>query len=193
MALAGEMGVAIVNTAGRFLERGGDLMGILTNLNERDVLLLEDVSSVPNRVVEEVLGPAMEEFSVAFVMDKGLNARTMQIPLRPFTCIGTATRALDAPESLRSRFIVVVELQPYSEADLGTIARALAKKRGLELTPEAAALVAQASNRELQQARAILDLAGQPLTGRLEVADISKALAILGHKPRVGGGKLLRA
>src|SRR5215471_7170462 len=78
--LANEMSAAIVTTAGPSLERGGDLMGILTNLNERDILVVE------------LLYPAMEDFTVNFVMDKGLHARTMRIPLRPFTLVAATTR-----------------------------------------------------------------------------------------------------
>jgi hypothetical protein len=161
-------------------------MGILTETAEGAFVFLEDVASVP-RVVEELLLPAMEDFSINFIMDKGLNARTMRIPLRPFTCIATSNKASDVREALRSRFSVVIELKPYSEADLELMARALAEKRGLELAPEAAALIAQASNRELHQVRAILDLAGRPATGLLGAEDVSKALAILGRTPRAIG------
>jgi len=192
-ALAKEMGVKWRPVVSQSIQSGGDLMGILTDLDNEELLFLEDVASFP-RAVEELLLSAMgEELTVNFVMDKGLNARTMRIPLRPFACVGTAGRAEDVREALRSRFRVVIELKPYSEADLGVIARGLAKKKGLDLTPEAAALIAQASDRELQRAKAILDLAGQPLTGRLEVADISKALAILGHTPRAVGGDPFKA
>ena len=85
--MANEMGASIVTTAGPSLERGADLMGILTNLAERDVLFIDEIHRLP-RVVEELLYPAMEDFSINFVMDKGLNARTMRIPLRPFTLVG---------------------------------------------------------------------------------------------------------
>ena len=84
--MANEMGASIVTTAGPSLERGADLMGIITNLNERDVLFIDEIHRLP-RVVEELLYPAMEDFTVNFVMDKGLNARTMRIPLRPFTLV----------------------------------------------------------------------------------------------------------
>src|SRR5713226_3429360 len=72
--LANEMGASIVTTAGPSLERGADLMGILTNLAERDVLFIDEIHRLP-RAIEELLYPAMEDFSVNFVMDKGLNAR----------------------------------------------------------------------------------------------------------------------
>src|SRR5882672_1761898 len=80
MALAREMGVKFISAAARNLDRGGDVLGMLTNLNEGDVLFLEDIALLP-RLSEEFLVSALEHFSVDFVMDKGLNARTMQIPM----------------------------------------------------------------------------------------------------------------
>jgi len=188
MALAKDMGARWFPCASQSLQRGGELMGILTSLDVGDFMFIEDVAAV-SRAVEEVLYPALGDFTVNFIMDKGLNARTMRIPLRPFTCVGTSNKASDVREALRSRFNVVIELKPYSEADLEVMARALARKRGLELAPEAAALIAQVSNRELHQVGAILDLAGRPAAAQLGVEDISKALAILGRAPRaVGSG-----
>jgi len=107
----------------------------------------------------------------------------------------TAARLLDQPDLAeeliqgRVSFDRVMEESRLisSGADLELMARALARKRGLELAPEAAALIAQASNRELHQVRAILDLAGRPATGLLGAEDVSKALAILGRTPRAVG------
>jgi len=186
MALAKEMGAKWFPCAPQSLQRGGDVLGVLIKLADGDFILLEDVASV-SRAVEESLCRAMEDFTVNFIMDKGLNARKMEIPLHTFTCIGTSNKASEVREELRSRFNVVIELKSYSEADLELMARALAKKRGLELAPEAATLIAQASNRELHQVRAILDLAGRPATGLLGAEDVSKALAILGRTPRAVG------
>src|SRR5204863_272480 len=118
--MANEMGAAIVTTAGPSLERGGDLMGILTNLSERDVLFIDEIHRLP-RAVEELLYPAMEDFSVNFVMDKGLNARTMRIPLRPFTMVGATTRPGMLSSPLRERFGIFHHLDFYSDDDLTTI------------------------------------------------------------------------
>ena len=101
--MANEMQANIVTTAGPSLERGADLMGILTNLAEKDVLFIDEIHRLP-RVVEELLYPAMEDFSVNFVMDKGLNARTIRIPLRPFTMVGATTRPGMLSSPLRERF-----------------------------------------------------------------------------------------
>jgi Holliday junction DNA helicase RuvB len=118
--MANEMGAAIVTTAGPSLERGGDLMGILTNLGERDVLFIDEIHRLP-RVVEELLYPAMEDFSVNFVMDKGLNARTMRIPLRSFTLVGATTRPGMLSSPLRGRFGIFHHLDFYSVEDLRAI------------------------------------------------------------------------
>src|SRR5262245_14183325 len=118
--MANEMGASIVTTAGPSLERGADLMGILTNLGERDVLFIDEIHRLP-RAVEELLYPAMEDFSVHFVMDKGLNARTMRIPLRPFTLVGATTRPGMLSSPLRERFGIFHHLDFYSVEDLTSI------------------------------------------------------------------------
>src|SRR5207244_5332701 len=101
-------------------QRGGDLMGILTNLNERDILFVDEIHRLP-RVVEELLYPAMEDFTVNFVMDKGLNARTMRIPLRPFTLVGATTRPGMLSSPLRERFGIFHHLAFYSLEELQAI------------------------------------------------------------------------
>src|SRR5499427_9485479 len=118
--MANEMGAAIVTTAGPSLERGADLMGILTNLSERDVLFIDEIHRLP-RAVEELLYPAMEDFTINFVMDKGLNARTMRIPLRPFTLVGATTRPGMLSSPLRERFGIFHHLDFYEHDELSAI------------------------------------------------------------------------
>src|SRR5262250_1203376 len=115
--MANELGASIVTTAGPSLERGADVMGILTNLGERDVLFIDEIHRLP-RVVEELLYPAMEDFSVNFVIDKGLHARTLKYQLAPFTLVAATTRPgmLSAP--LRERFGIFHHLDFYSEDEL---------------------------------------------------------------------------
>jgi len=115
--MANEMGSALVSTAGPSLERGADLMGILTNLAERDVLFIDEIHRLP-RIVEELLYPAMEDFSINFVMDKGLNARSMKIPLRPFTLVGATTRPGLLTSPLRGRFGIFHHLDFYALDEL---------------------------------------------------------------------------
>ncbi|HSB61121.1 MAG TPA: Holliday junction branch migration DNA helicase RuvB [Vicinamibacteria bacterium] len=118
--LANAMGSNLVTTAGPAIERGADLMGILTNLAEHDVLFIDEIHRLP-RAVEELLYPAMEDFSVNFVIDKGLHARTLKYALRPFTMVGATTRPgmLSAP--LRERFGIFHHLDFYSEEELARI------------------------------------------------------------------------
>jgi len=115
--LANEMGSNLVPTSGPAIERGADLMGILTNLAERDVLFIDEVHRLP-RVVEELLYPAMEDFAVNFVIDKGMHARSLKYALRPFTLVAATTRPgmLSAP--LRERFGIFHHLDFYSDAEL---------------------------------------------------------------------------
>jgi Holliday junction DNA helicase RuvB len=118
--IANEMGTTLTATSGPAIERGADLMGILTNLNEHDVMFIDEVHRLP-RAVEELLYPAMEDFSVNFVIDKGMHARTLKYALRPFTLVAATTRPgmLSAP--LRERFGIFHHLDFYSEAELTRI------------------------------------------------------------------------
>jgi Holliday junction DNA helicase RuvB len=115
--IANEMGTTLVPTSGPAIERGGDLIGILSNLNEKDVFFIDEVHRLP-RVVEELLYPAMEDFAVNFVMEKGLHARSIKHRLAPFTLVGATTRPgmLSAP--LRERFGIFHHLDFYSDAEL---------------------------------------------------------------------------
>jgi holliday junction DNA helicase RuvB len=140
--MANEMGASIVTTAGPSLERGADLMGILTNLAERDVLFIDEIHRLP-RVVEELLYPAMEDFSINFVMDKGLNARTMRIPLRPFTLVGATTRPGMLSSPLRERFGIFHHLDFYSEEELAAIIRRSASILGATAADGGAEAIAQ--------------------------------------------------
>ena len=164
--LANEMGAAMVTTAGPSLERGGDLMGILTNLNERDVLFVDEIHRLP-RVVEELLYPAMEDFTVNFIMDKGLNARTMRIPLRPFTMVGATTRPGMLSSPLRERFGIFHHLDFYSLEELQAIVARSASILGANVEPDGAAAIAKRSrgtpriaNRLLRRVRDYVQVKG---------------------------------
>ena len=120
--LANEMRTTLVTTSGPAIERGGDLMGILTNLNDHDVLFIDEIHRLP-RVVEELLYPAMEDFAVNFVIERGLHARRIKHRLSRFTLVGATTRPgmLSAP--LRERFGIFHHLDFYSEAELTRIVK----------------------------------------------------------------------
>jgi holliday junction DNA helicase RuvB len=140
--MANEMGASIVTTAGPSLERGADLMGILTNLAERDVFFVDEVHRLP-RVVEELMYPAMEDFAVNFVMDKGLNARTMRIPLRPFTLVAATTRPGMLSSPLRERFGIFHHLDFYALDELTAIVRRSASILGAPVEPAGAEAIAR--------------------------------------------------
>ena len=120
--VAKSMGANIRTTSGPVLERAGDLAGVLTNLEKGDVLFIDEIHRI-SHTVEEYLYPAMEDFCIDIMIDKGPNARSVKINLPPFTLIGATTRSglLTAP--LRSRFGIVERLNYYEDEDLATILR----------------------------------------------------------------------
>jgi len=179
--LANEMSAAIVTTAGPSLQQGGDFMGILTNLNERDILFVDEIHRL-TRAVEELLHPALENCAVNFIMDKGLNTRTMRIPLRPFTLIGATAKEQDLSPKVRALFPVSILFQPYCELDLSSIAQAFGRARGLLVTPDAAALIGRSSRGSLRKVRSAIQLVGRPGATEVSEADASAALAILGYQ-----------
>ncbi len=118
--IANELGVGIKSTSGPILEKAADLAGILTNLNERDVIFIDEIHRI-NRVVEEYLYPAMEDFTLDIMIDKGPAARSVKLPLKPFTLIGATTRAGLLTSPMRARFGVVGRLDYYSTEDIGRV------------------------------------------------------------------------
>jgi Holliday junction DNA helicase RuvB len=132
--VAHEMGAEVVATSGPALERGGDLMGILTNLNAGDVLFIDEIHRLP-RTVEELLYPAMEDFCVNFVIDKGPHARTLRYQLRPFTLVGATTRAGLLSSPLRERFGIFHHLDFFTTEELAQVVRRSAGILGLAVEP----------------------------------------------------------
>jgi Holliday junction DNA helicase RuvB len=120
--IAGEMGTKIITSSGPALEKGGDLMGILTHLEKGDVFFIDEIHRIP-KVVEEFLYPAMEDFAVDFIFDKGVHARTHRYRLEPFTLIGATTRAGLLSSPLRERFGITRDLDFYNEQDLVSIVK----------------------------------------------------------------------
>ncbi len=120
--IANEMGGNLTVTSGPALEKGGDLLGVLTHLEEGDVLFIDEIHRMP-KVVEEFLYPAMEDFAVDFIFDKGVHARSHRYRLKKFTMVGATTRVglLSAP--LRDRFGIFRSLDFYNEDDLVKIGK----------------------------------------------------------------------
>lgn len=130
--IANELGVNIKSTSGPILERAADLAGILTNLKERDCLFIDEIHRI-NRVVEEYLYPAMEDFALDIIIDKGPAARSVKLPLKHFTLIGATTRAGLLTSPLRARFGVVGRLDYYRTEDVEHILRRSARLLNVEL------------------------------------------------------------
>lgn len=142
--IANELGVNMKITSGPAIERPGDLAAILSSLEPGDVLFIDEIHRL-NRMVEEVLYPAMEDFFLDIVIGKGPSARSVRLDLPPFTLVGATTRAgmLSAP--LRDRFGVLSRLEYYTEADLTQIIVRSADIFQIELTHEAAIEIARRS------------------------------------------------
>lgn len=177
--IANEMGTNLITTSGPAIERGADLMGILTNLNEKDILFIDEVHRLP-RAVEELLYPAMEDFSVNFVIDRGMHARTLKYALRPFTLVAATTRPgmLSAP--LRERFGIFHHLDFYSEAELSRIVTRSASIIGAPTETGGAAEIARRArgtpriaNRLLRRVRDYAQVNGD---GRITQAITARAL-----------------
>jgi Holliday junction DNA helicase RuvB len=115
--IANEMDVQVIHTSGPALEKGGDLLSILTHLENGNVLFIDEIHRLP-KVVEEFLYPAMEDFAVDIIFDKGMNARSYRSKLEPFTLVGATTRAGLLSSPLRERFGIFGSLDFYSEKDL---------------------------------------------------------------------------
>lgn len=140
--IAHEMGTKITATSGPAIERAGDLIGILTNLEKGDVLFIDEIHRL-SKVVEEFLYPAMENFQIDFVIDKGQFARTIKFNLKPFTLVGATTRTGLLAAPLRSRFGIFYNLDFYQVEDLARIVKHSAKTLGMEINQEAADEIAR--------------------------------------------------
>ncbi|MBD3276433.1 MAG: Holliday junction branch migration DNA helicase RuvB [Candidatus Marinimicrobia bacterium] len=142
--VAAELGVNIKVSSGPVLERPGDLAGLLTNLNPRDVLFIDEIHRL-NNVVEEYLYSAMEDYTLDILIDKGPNARSVQLTLEPFTLVGATTRAGLLTSPMRDRFGVVSRLDYYNTDNLTRIVKRSAKIMDVEIDEDGAKEVARRS------------------------------------------------
>jgi Holliday junction DNA helicase RuvB len=142
--MAREMEVKIVSTSGPVIERPGDLAGLLTNLQDGDVLFIDEIHRL-NRVVEEYLYPAMEDFRLDIVIDSGPSARSVRLNLNRFTLIGATTRSGLLSSPLRNRFGMTERLDYYDVADIHRIAERSARILQVALEVEAAGEIARRS------------------------------------------------
>ena len=139
--LANELGVGIKVTSGPVLDKPGDLAGLLTNLEDRDVLFIDEIHRL-SPIVEEYLYSAMEDYKIDIMIESGPNARTVQINLNPFTLVGATTRSglLTAP--MRARFGISSRLEYYSTELLSTILQRSAQILNVPISFEAAIEIA---------------------------------------------------
>ena len=180
--IANEMGVNIRVTSGPAIEKPMDLAAILTNLGPQDVLFIDEIHRL-SRTVEEILYPAMEDFSLDIIIGKGPSAQSVRLSLPPFTLVGATTRAglLSAP--LRDRFGVISRLELYTPEDLMTIVTRSAAIMNIDIAPEGAAEIAARSrgtpriaNRLLRRVR---DFAQVCADGKITKDVADKALEML--------------
>ena len=142
--IANEMGVNFRITSGPAIEKPGDLAALLTNLNEGDVLFIDEIHRLP-RTVEEILYPAMEDFSIDIITGKGQMATSYHLPLPKFTLVGATTRAGQLSAPLRDRFGVVLRLEMYTPEELSKIILRSAAILGIYIDKEGALEIASRS------------------------------------------------
>ena len=181
--IANEMGTKIITSSGPALEKGGDLMGILTHLEQGDILFIDEIHRIP-KIVEEFLYPAMEDFAVDFIFDKGVHARTHRYRLEPFTLIGATTRSGLLSSPLRERFGITRDLDFYSEKDLVLIVKRSAEILNISIDQTGAYEIARrargtprVANRLLKRVR---DYAQVRAQGKITIDVAMKALALEG-------------
>jgi Holliday junction DNA helicase RuvB len=181
--LAKEMNANLISSSGPTLTRSGDLMGILTNLNRGDILFIDEIHRL-NPVVEEFLYPALEDFRVEFMIDKGAFARVINMPLKQFTLVGATTRAglLSAP--LRDRFGIYHHIDFYEVDDLQMIVKRSARLLEVKIDDAGAMVIGKRSrgtpriaNRLLRRVRDYAEVKGD---GTIDAELAEKALEVEG-------------
>ena len=180
--IARELDVNVRYTSGPAIERAGDLAAILTSLDERDVLFIDEIHRL-NRAVEEILYPAMEDYALDVMIGKGPSARSLRLSLKPFTVVGATTRAGRISGPLQDRFGMTYRLDFYGEDDLTAIVRRSAGILGVAVDPDAARLIAKRGrgtprivNRLLRRVRDHAEVFGD---GSVHVQAVVEAMTIL--------------
>ncbi len=142
--IAKELSVNITYTTGPVLTKAADLVGILTKLQEKDILFIDEIHRIPASV-EEYLYSAMEDYVITITLDKGPYARSVKIPLKKFTLVGSTTREGLLSEPFRARFGVIEKLSFYEQKDMVLIIKRSAKILDVEINDDAAELIAKAT------------------------------------------------
>ncbi len=180
--IARELGVNIHTTSGPAIERPGDLAAILTNIEERDVLFIDEIHRL-NHSVEEILYPAMEDFAIDVMIGRGPSARSLRLSLKPFTVVGATTRAGRIGAPLRDRFGAVYRLDYYADDELAEIVRRSASILEVDIDEAAVQMLASRGrgtprviNRLLRRTRDHAQVKGD---GRITEAQAGAAMAAL--------------
>ncbi len=180
--VARELGVNIHTTSGPAIERPGDLAAILTNLEERDVLFIDEIHRL-NHSVEEILYPAMEDFGIDVMIGRGPSARSLRLSLKAFTVVGATTRAGRISSPLRDRFGAVYRLDYYHPGELATIIERSAGILGVTIEPDAVTTLARRGrgtprvvNRLLRRVRDHAEVTGD---GRITASQAEAAMSAM--------------
>ena len=180
--IANELGANLRQTSGPVLDKAGDLAALLTNLEERDVLFIDEIHRL-NPMVEEILYPAMEDYQIDIMIGEGPAARSIKLDLPPFTLVGATTRAGLLTSPLRDRFGIVQRLEFYETADLKRIVTRAAGILGVALDDGGAEEIAcrsrgtpRIANRLLRRVRDYAEVKGD---GSIDQDTASKALDLL--------------
>jgi Holliday junction DNA helicase RuvB len=180
--LAHELGVEITHTSGPVIERPGDLAGLLTNLGPRGILFVDEIHRL-SPVVEEYLYPALEDFTLDILLDRGPSARSLKINLERFTLVGATTRSGLLSSPLRARFGMTLRLDYYGAEDLARIVRRSASILDVAIEDDAALEIARrargtprVANRLLRRVRDVALIRGD---GRCTMALAREALSLL--------------
>ena len=176
--IANEMGAGIRITSGPAIEKPGDLAALLTNVNAGDILFIDEIHRL-NRVVEEILYPAMEDFAIDIIVGKGPSANSIRLDLPKFTLVGATTRAGQLSAPLRDRFGVSLRLELYTPQELAAIVTRSATILGMSIDPEGAMEIASRSrgtpriaNRFLRRVRDFAQVMGDGTITK-EAADLA--------------------
>lgn len=176
--IANEMGVAIKSTSGPVIEKKGDLVAALTNLEEGDVLFIDEIHRL-SPAIEEVLYPAMEDYQIDLTIGEGPAARSIKLDLPPFTLVGATTRTGLLTSPFRDRFGIIQRLEFYGVEDLSTIVERSAGMLGIECAHDGALEIAirsrgtpRIANRLLRRVRDFAQVKGDGIVSR-EIADLA--------------------
>jgi Holliday junction DNA helicase RuvB len=182
--IAHEMNVNIHITAGPAIEKSGDIAAILSNLSEHDILFIDEIHRL-NRVIEEVLYPAMEDFSLDIIIGKGPSAKTLRLDLPKFTLIGATTKMSLLSSPLRDRFGNIIHLNYYPQNDIKEIISRTAKILNIEIDQNACLLIAERArhtpriaNRLLKRIRDYAQIKGKGIINTYMANECLKMLQI---------------